>query len=287
MKKPVTIFALCTVLFALWATLFAQTTTGSSLITEMKAAVRNFTLAADLNPGATGLQSAPVWGKKTGDMLTAGEYNRILELVGQVGGGGGGFDIVDAKSEWAAWPVWTTKFATCPSGYIGVFWIIHYYRPISTGGNLYHGVGTCDWDSARTKCSATTVDAMISEWQVVASCIRWGSTGGGGTTESSTSWITFDGTTTTPTVKSKSGNISGIQRYTNSGSGVGRYEILFNPAMPNVNYAISANAQATSSGSLNTYICGYHDKTVNSVKITVCNITNAIDSPDVSVTVHK
>ncbi len=57
--------------------------------------------------------------------------------------------------------------------------------------------------------------------------------------------------------------------------------------MPNVNYAISANAQATSSGGLNTYICGYHDKTVNSVKITVCNITNAIDSPDVSVTVHK
>lgn len=53
----------------------------------MKAAVRVFTLAGDLNPGVTGIQSAPVSGKKTGDMLTAGEYNRILELVGQGGGG--------------------------------------------------------------------------------------------------------------------------------------------------------------------------------------------------------
>ncbi len=53
----------------------------------MKAAVRTFTLTADLNPGVTGIQSAPVSGKKTGDMLTAGEYNRILELVGQGGGG--------------------------------------------------------------------------------------------------------------------------------------------------------------------------------------------------------
>ncbi len=56
----------------------------------MKAAVRNFTLASDLNPGETGLQSSPLSGKKTGDMLTAGEYNRILELVGQGGGGAGG-----------------------------------------------------------------------------------------------------------------------------------------------------------------------------------------------------
>ncbi len=56
----------------------------------MKAAVRNFTLAGQLNPGITGLQSAPVSGKVTGDMLTAGEWNRVLELVGQGGGGGGG-----------------------------------------------------------------------------------------------------------------------------------------------------------------------------------------------------
>lgn len=55
----------------------------------MKAAVRSFTLAADLNPGITGLQSAPVSGKKTGDMLTAGEWNRVLELAAQGGGGGG------------------------------------------------------------------------------------------------------------------------------------------------------------------------------------------------------
>ena len=56
----------------------------------MKAAVRSFTLAGDLNPGTTGLQSAPVSGKETGDMLTAGEWNRVLELVAQGGGGSGG-----------------------------------------------------------------------------------------------------------------------------------------------------------------------------------------------------
>lgn len=56
----------------------------------MKAGIRTFTLAADLNPGITGLQSAAVSGKKTGDMLTAGEWNRMLELVAQGGGGGAG-----------------------------------------------------------------------------------------------------------------------------------------------------------------------------------------------------
>ncbi len=55
----------------------------------MKAAIRSFTLAGELNPGKTGLQSSPVTGKETGDMLTAGEWNRVLELVAQGGGGSG------------------------------------------------------------------------------------------------------------------------------------------------------------------------------------------------------
>jgi hypothetical protein len=75
-------------------TLYAQTTTGNSVISKMKAAVSAFTLAGDLNPGQTGLQSAPVSGKKTGDMLTAGEWNRVLELVSE-GGSGDGSGWVD------------------------------------------------------------------------------------------------------------------------------------------------------------------------------------------------
>ncbi len=64
----------------------------------MKAAAHAFTLATDLNPGQTGLTSEPVKGKKTGDILTAGEYNRILELVseggsGSVSGGSGWVDV--------------------------------------------------------------------------------------------------------------------------------------------------------------------------------------------------
>jgi hypothetical protein len=72
-------------------TLFAQTTTGTALIDKMKAAAHTFTLAGDLNPGQTGLTSDPVKGKKTGDILTAGEWNRMLELVGEGGGGGSGW----------------------------------------------------------------------------------------------------------------------------------------------------------------------------------------------------
>ena len=63
-------------------TLYAQTTIGSSIIDKMKEATRAFTLTNELNPGQTGLQSTPVSGKKTGDILTAAEWNRMLELVG-------------------------------------------------------------------------------------------------------------------------------------------------------------------------------------------------------------
>ncbi len=72
-------------------TLYAQTATGSSVINKMKAAVGDFTLSAVLNPGQTGLKSAPVSGKKTGDILTAGEWNRVLELVSEGGSGGAGW----------------------------------------------------------------------------------------------------------------------------------------------------------------------------------------------------
>ena len=55
----------------------------------MKAVAHSFTLATSLNPTDTGLTSDPVKGKKTGDILTAGEWNRVLELVGEGGGSGG------------------------------------------------------------------------------------------------------------------------------------------------------------------------------------------------------
>lgn len=51
----------------------------------MKSTVHAFTLATDLNPGETGLTSEPIEGKKTGDVLTAGEWNRMLELVAEGG----------------------------------------------------------------------------------------------------------------------------------------------------------------------------------------------------------
>ncbi len=85
----------------------------------MKAAIRPFTLAGDLNPGVSGIQSAPVSGKKTGDMLTAGEYNRILELVGQGGGGGGSVKFHQANIPVSAGSV--DLDSLLPSGYIAAF----------------------------------------------------------------------------------------------------------------------------------------------------------------------
>lgn len=68
-------------LLALTATVIAQTATANTVIAKMKAAAHAFTLASSLNPGQTGLTSEPVEGKKTGDTLTAGEWNRVLELI--------------------------------------------------------------------------------------------------------------------------------------------------------------------------------------------------------------
>lgn len=75
----------------------------------MKAAARTFTLTADLNAGAAGYSSAPVTGKKTGDILTAGEYNRLLELAAQGGGGGGGgagFEVNDTTTKTRYGIIW-------------------------------------------------------------------------------------------------------------------------------------------------------------------------------------
>lgn len=86
MKKSLLVGITGITIVALTATtLYAQTATGTSIIAKMKATVSAFTLAGDLNPGQTGLQSAPVSGKKTGDVLTAGEYNRLLEMIAQSG----------------------------------------------------------------------------------------------------------------------------------------------------------------------------------------------------------
>ena len=62
--------------------------TGTSVVDKMKAVAHSFTLASTLNPSDSGLTSDPVKGKKTGDILTAGEWNRVLELVSEGGGSG-------------------------------------------------------------------------------------------------------------------------------------------------------------------------------------------------------
>lgn len=62
MKKPllISLTALAVLGVTTATTLYAQTTTGSSVIARMKAAAAAFTLSADLNPGQTGYESAPV-----------------------------------------------------------------------------------------------------------------------------------------------------------------------------------------------------------------------------------
>lgn len=120
MKKSLLLGITWITLIALTATtLYAQTVTGSGAIARMKAAVASFTLAWDLNPGQTGLQSAPLSGKKTGDILTAGEYNRILEVIANVGGGISDVELITSQ---AASPSATADYsfrvsqANCPAG---------------------------------------------------------------------------------------------------------------------------------------------------------------------------
>jgi len=55
----------------------------------MKAVAANFTLTELIPSGQTGLTSAPLVGKKSGDILTAAEYNRLLEVVAQGNGQNG------------------------------------------------------------------------------------------------------------------------------------------------------------------------------------------------------
>jgi hypothetical protein len=99
MKKSLLLSITGITLVALTATtLYAQTTTGNSVISKMKAAVSAFTLAGDLNPGQTGLQSAPVSGKKTGDILTAGEWNRVLEIIASAGGGVSDVELITSQA---------------------------------------------------------------------------------------------------------------------------------------------------------------------------------------------
>lgn len=87
MKKSLLLSITGITLITLTATtLYAQTTTGTSIVDKMKAAVHAFTLAGNLNPGQTGMESSPIVGKKTGNMLTAGEWNRVLELVSEGSG---------------------------------------------------------------------------------------------------------------------------------------------------------------------------------------------------------
>ena len=86
----------------------------------MKAGLRDFTLAGQLNPGISDLKSSPVIGKKTGDMLTAGEYNRILELVGQ-GGGGGSLKYHQANIPVPAGTVNLDTLPGLPAGYVAAF----------------------------------------------------------------------------------------------------------------------------------------------------------------------
>lgn len=87
MKKIVAIIVIIAG-FVVSASLFALASVAPS-IAKMQASQQAFTLGGTLNPGETGLQSAPIAGKKAGDTLTAEEWNRVLEMLADGTGGGG------------------------------------------------------------------------------------------------------------------------------------------------------------------------------------------------------
>gem|GEM_PF-1553519 len=134
MKHPLLLSLTSLTLVALTATtLYAQSATISSVITKMKAVAANFTLTELIPSGQTGLTSAPLVGKKTGDILTAAEYNRLLEVVAQ---GGGGSNNGNAK-----WVVFDGT--SCPSGIC----VIKSHSGVSQVKRVSEGVYRVTWQS--------------------------------------------------------------------------------------------------------------------------------------------
>lgn len=64
----------------------------TNIVMRLKGESKVFEYAEELNDGDTSFVSEPVEGKKTGEMLTAAEFNRVLEML-QEGGVGGWEDI--------------------------------------------------------------------------------------------------------------------------------------------------------------------------------------------------
>jgi len=95
MKKPLFASSVVAILVLTTTTLIYAQVTGISVVDNMKAVAHSFTLTTNLNPTDTGLTSDPVKGKQTGDILTAGEWNRMLELVSDGGSSSGGSGWVD------------------------------------------------------------------------------------------------------------------------------------------------------------------------------------------------
>ncbi len=97
MKKHLLIGASLLALGITTTVIYAQVT-GTSVVDKMKAVAHSFTLSSVLNPTDTGLTSDPVKGKKTGDILTAGEWNRVLEIIASAGGGISDVEVVTSQN---------------------------------------------------------------------------------------------------------------------------------------------------------------------------------------------
>jgi hypothetical protein len=217
MKKSLLLGITWITLVALTATtLYAQTVAGTSLVDKMKTAVGDFTLSTVLNPGQTGLKSAPVSGKKTGDILTAGEWNRVLELVSEGGSSGG----TGVSSNIRAWVTYrniggTVNIIGNPYGVqsawsgAGVTNFLNYdtiitlkeplldsnyavvVSPAFNSGSGYYNWSVLDWVCVWSKISSTSLGVHCGYPgygaygnSIVSVAVIWEGTGGGGSSGS-------------------------------------------------------------------------------------------------------
>lgn len=152
----------------------------------MKAAIRPFTLTADLNTGATGLQSAPLTGKRTGDQLSAAEYNRLLELVGQGGGGGGDVELITRTFTDVTPGGGAVKTHTCPDN----MKVLSAKELVAPSGHSVCGVRPST-DGRSVSYGGCLSPGSGQQWEVIVVCGKVVGTGGGG----AASGNSFEGTT--------------------------------------------------------------------------------------------
>jgi hypothetical protein len=97
-------------------------------------------------------------------------------------------------------------------------------------------------------------------------------------------WVSFDGTTSSPSTRRGSGNVSSVTK-----NGTGDYTINFASALTDINYAAVATVGDSSNTTLNNRSATANPVSSSAVRVEtfVCTVNNLIDNSAISVLVFR